>query len=82
MATRAGSVSLLQRCLRDPIGGPPITAFLTKFLPGNMIDRVRSDPSPAASLLTFDGESETPALVWHGGMRKELRLALVQQLEL
>ena len=78
---RCGAVAVLQRCLRDPISGPSVTNLLDRFLPSNIIQRLRSDANPQETLSTFDGESETPALVWDGAMRKTLRAALALELE-
>lgn len=81
LAGRAGSCAVLQRCLRDPIAGPSVTAALGRFLPASLIDGFRAAPDPTRALDTFDGESETPALVWHGALRKTLRRGVASQLE-
>ena len=81
LAGRAGCCSILQRCLRDPIAGPSVTAALDHFLPCSIIDSLRASTDPKAVLETFDGEAETPARVWNAAMRKVLRKFVAGQLE-
>jgi len=58
-----------------------VTAALDHFLPSSIIDCLRASSDPKAVLETFDGEAETPALVWNGAMRKTLRKFVAGQLE-
>jgi hypothetical protein len=58
-----------------------VTATLERFLPASVVDRLRAAADSKAALDTFDGEAETPALVWNGAMRKTLRRFVASQLD-
>ncbi len=76
---RCGALSILQRCLRDPITGPRVLSTLVRFLPGTVANSVRDVKDPAETLKQFDVESETPALVWNKSMRGTLRAAVAEE---
>jgi hypothetical protein len=81
LSGRRGVISIIQRCLRDPIGAQHVTAQLSMFFPPNIIDRIRGDTDHALTLETFDGESETPVLLWNASMRKTLRQGIADELK-
>jgi len=81
MSGRKGVISIMQRCLRDPIGAQHVTSQLSLFFPPNIVDRIRGDSDQATTLETFDGESETPVLLWNAAMRKFLRAEIAEELK-
>jgi len=77
---RMGSAKTLSRLLWDPKTGPLIAPLLQRFLPTTLVV-VLKEEGPDTMLNLFDGESDTPELIWDGSMRSELRRVIADQLD-
>jgi hypothetical protein len=77
---RMGSAKTLSRLLWDPKTGSVATPLLTRFLPPTLVV-VLKEEGPDVMLTLFDGESDTPELIWDGSMRTELRRVLAEHLD-
>lgn len=78
--SRQGAAKALSRLLWDPSTGPLTAPLVQRFLP-NALTVVLKEEGPDSMLRIFDGESETPELIWDSEMRSELRLALAEKLD-
>lgn len=78
--SRQGAAKALSRLLWDPSTGPLASALVQRLLP-NALAVVLKEEGPDSMLRIFDGESETPELIWGSEMRSELRLALAEKLD-
>lgn len=54
--------------------------LLQRFLPTTLVV-VLKEEGPDTMVNLFDGESDTPELIWNGSMRVELRQAIAEQLD-
>lgn len=54
--------------------------LLQRFLPPTLVVRLKEE-GPDVMLKLFDGESDTPELIWDSSMRAELRSVLGEQLD-
>ncbi|CAB9505549.1 DnaJ (Hsp40) homolog, subfamily C, member 13 [Seminavis robusta] len=79
-AARVGAAKTLSRLMWDPQTGPSTAPLLQRFLPSTLVVRLKEE-GPDAMLKLFDGESDTPELIWDSSMRAELRGALSEQLD-
>ncbi|CAJ1946333.1 unnamed protein product [Cylindrotheca closterium] len=77
---RTGSAKTLSRLLWDPTTGPKLAPLLQRFLPLTLVVILKEE-GPDTMLNLFDGESDTPELIWDGSMRTELRRVLAEQLD-
>mmetsp|Transcript_6988 Transcript_6988/g.16332 ORF Transcript_6988/g.16332 Transcript_6988/m.16332 type:complete len:3227 (-) Transcript_6988:18-9698(-) len=77
---RTGSAKTLSRLLWDPATGPKLGPLLQRFLPLTLVVILKEE-GPDTMLNLFDGESDTPELIWDGSMRTELRRVLAEQLD-
>ena len=57
-----------------------IAPLLQRFLPLTLVV-VLKEEGPDVMLRIFDGESDTPELIWDSAMRSELRVVLAEQLD-
>jgi len=69
---RKGAVNVLSRLLWDPNTSQYAAPLLQRFLPNALTD-IMKDNGSEKFLSIFDGENETPELIWDLGMRAELR---------
>jgi len=69
---RIGAAKILSRLLWDPKIGQTLASLLGFFLPMSLIV-VLKEEGPDTMLTLFDGESDTPELIWDNSMRGELR---------
>jgi len=79
-AARTGAAKTLSRLLWDPTTGPKLAPLLQRFLPMTLVVILKEE-GPDTMLNLFDGESDTPELIWDGSMRTELRRVLAEQLD-
>ncbi|KAL3930367.1 MAG: hypothetical protein SGBAC_011798 [Bacillariaceae sp.] len=77
---RTGGAKTLSRLLWDPTTGPKLAPLLQRFLPLTLVVILKEE-GPDTMLNLFDGESDTPELIWDGSMRSELRRVLAEQLD-
>jgi hypothetical protein len=78
--SRQGAAKALSRLLWDPSTGSLASALVQRLLP-SALAVVLKEEGPDSMLRIFDGESETPELIWGSEMRSELRLALAEKLD-
>lgn len=78
-AARQGAAKALSRLLWDPETGSLTASLIQRFLP-NALTVILKEEGPDSMLNIFDGESETPELIWDSEMRGELRNALAEKL--
>jgi hypothetical protein len=57
-----------------------LAPLLQRFLPSTLVV-VLKEEGPDVMLKLFDGESDTPELIWDGSMRAELRRVLAEELD-
>ncbi|KAG7366914.1 heat shock protein DnaJ domain protein [Nitzschia inconspicua] len=77
---RAGAAKTLSRLLWDPQTGQTIAPLLQRFLPTSLVVVLKEEGSDTM-LNLFDGESETPELIWDASMRAELRKVVTHELD-
>uniref|UniRef100_A0A6U9WK67 Uncharacterized protein n=1 Tax=Pseudo-nitzschia australis TaxID=44445 RepID=A0A6U9WK67_9STRA len=77
---RIGAAKILSRLLWDPKTGQTLASLLGRFLPTSLIV-VLKEEGPDTMLNLFDGESDTPELIWDGSMRGELRKVVGLELD-
>jgi len=78
---RSGAAKILSRLLWDPQTGQTLAPLLGRFLPTSLI-AVLKEEGPDTMLNLFDGESDTPELIWDSAMRGELRKVAGMELDL
>eukprot|EP00934_Nitzschia_sp_Nitz4_P000945 Nitzschia sp. Nitz4//scaffold10_size219509//158366//167608//NITZ4_001449-RA/size219509-augustus-gene-0.252-mRNA-1//1//CDS//3329532983//945//frame0 len=76
---RTGAAKTLSRLLWDPKTGPVIAPLIQRFLP-ETLTVVLKEEGAEKMLNLFDGDSDTPDLIWDGTMRTELRRVIGQVL--
>jgi hypothetical protein len=57
-----------------------VAPLLQRFLPSTLVVLLKEE-GPDVMLKLFDGESDTPELIWNSSMRAELRTVLSEQLD-
>lgn len=77
---RTGAAKTLSRLLWDPKTGPVLAPLLQRFLPTTLVVILKEE-GPDTMLNCFDGESDTPELIWNSTMRAELRKVMAEQLD-
>jgi hypothetical protein len=70
------AIEILPNLLRHLLPAP----LLERFLPASLVV-VLKEEGPDTMLNLFDGESDTPELIWDAGMRTELRKVTTLQLD-
>jgi DnaJ family protein C protein 13 len=78
--SRQGAAKALSRLLWDPQTGPIAGPLVQRFIP-NALAIVLKEEGPDSFLKTYDGETETPELIWDSEMRGELRVELAEKLD-
>jgi len=78
-ASRDGAVKSLGRLLWDPKTGGVAAPLIGRFLPPTLVAILKE--STSTYLSTFDGEAETPELIWDSEMRGELRTQIGAHLD-
>lgn len=80
MLARKGAAKNLSKLLWDPVTGTLIAPLLKQFLPESLVIVLKEQGSDVM-LHLFDGESDTPELIWDSTMRAELRHLLAKHLD-
>lgn len=80
LASRQGAARTLSRLLWDTAAGPYIGPLVERFLPSSLVV-ILKEKGPDELLKSYDGESETPELIWNASMRSELRTAIADVLD-
>lgn len=80
MLARKGAAKILSKLLWDPVTGTMIAPLLNQFLPESLVIVLKEQGSDVM-LNLFDGESDTPELIWDSTMRAELRHILAKHLD-
>jgi DnaJ family protein C protein 13 len=74
-SNRLAAISLLSKCLSNPVKGQEASAMLRRFLPEPVVLLLRAKAG-SSSLKVMDDVVENPELIWTAEMQGELRTAL------
>ncbi|GKY91883.1 hypothetical protein MPSEU_000159900 [Mayamaea pseudoterrestris] len=78
-AARLGAAKVLSRLMWDPSTGTIATATLDRLIPSTLTIILKDNPEQLVTL--FDGDSDSPELLWDAVMRGELRKVVGLQLD-